>query len=163
MRNVGALLDQHIKEEESRASMSESASSDKYSTINGEQLLIYFLLFVLMLTIACFVLGVFLKNRLGRNSAPGRQAAARPHNFNIATNTQYSTLGDQKSTATQVQGSTKYEKVATNNNDLANQNLNANKWHSRVHAHTAFFETIDISNSFPSHSPVTYQKRARTK
>ena len=126
VRNVGALLDRHIKEEESRAGLTDTASSDKLNTINGEQFLIYFLLFVLMLTIACFVLGFFLKKRLGRNSAPGRTTSAgRLHNPNgTTTNAQYSNLGEQKSPGTQIQESTKYQKVPTNNNDLANQNLN---------------------------------------
>lgn len=128
VRNVGALLDRHIKEEESRAALSESANTDKLNnSINGELLLIYFLLFVLMLTIACFVLGVFLKNRLGRHPPTSRNASLqtnRLHNLTTATNAQYSNLGEQKGTGTQAQESTKYQKVPTNNNDLANQNLN---------------------------------------
>lgn len=89
VRNVGALLDRHIKEEESRASLGESASSDKLNNgINGELILIYFLLFVLMLTIACFVLGVFLKNRRGKNSKGEAMSATR--NIKAATNVRYS-------------------------------------------------------------------------
>ena len=106
-----STLERHIEKEEARARLSELNSNDKsYVGINGELLLIYFLLFVLMLTISCFVLGVFLRKRRLGNSDQN----SNPNNLHNANTNDKTAIHDK----------TRYIKVPTNNNDLTNLNLN---------------------------------------
>lgn len=62
-----------------------------------------------MLTISCFILGVFLKRRLGNSNRHSSQNSL--HN-----------LGIKKTNPQDI--NTRYHKIPTNNNDLKNQNLN---------------------------------------
>lgn len=133
LRNVGDGLDRIIDEQEKSRPSELNNSNDRYTSINGELLLIYFLMFVLMLTIACFILGVFLKRRLG-SSNQTRNASINNslHNFNTNTPCAYSSLGEKKTEPPQQANNAKrppneYRKLpTTNNNDSTNLNLNDN-------------------------------------
>lgn len=116
LRNVAANLDRQIEEDEKEHQKELNATNNdkSYNGINGELLLIYFLLFVLMLTIACFILGVFLRKRLGDSTNPTLNSTTDAHQ---SINKQ--TSNEQKTT---VQERIKYQKIPTNN--TINQNLN---------------------------------------